>query len=131
MKLLTILFFIEIINSQYPRDLTQRQTLIPMFNKIESGHSFGHINSALKNLTNFKNRNAYSSVGEEASKWLKNEYEKRLNGLPVERRNLITIREYVHTGGFKQNSLIITFRGRSTKTVILGAHFDRFNISNK
>jgi bacterial leucyl aminopeptidase len=118
-------FLILIFTQEYPRNMTQFLTIKPMFDKIQN-HSLSHLLSATKYLSeNFVSRSAYNESGVIASKWLLGEYLKRLNGIEPNRRSLFELQEFSHPN-FEQKSLIIKMKGRSPKTVILGAHFDSF-----
>jgi len=110
------------IEQDLPQKPTQQTTVKPLVQVIEQ-QSFERLMAVDRHLSSYPTRHATSDSGVQAVNWIKGEYEKVIQALPDSRRQLFSVKLFPHTG-WKQPSLIVTMKGRTSEIVILGGHID-------
>jgi len=106
---------------ELPPRPTQQTTVKPLVAIIES-QSFDRLVATDKHLSSYRTRHATSDTGVEAVTWIKGEYDKIIASLPDSRKALFTTKFFPHT--WKQPSLIVQMKGKTSELVILGGHID-------
>lgn len=95
------------------------KALLPKLNQTQ-------IQTSLTTFSNFHNRYYNADYGVESSTWLLQQVKAAASASGA--RN-VSVEAFAHS--FKQPSIIATIRGKSTKTIVVGAHQDSINIFDR
>lgn len=107
----------------FPDKPTQQAIVRPLIDKVEA-ESEKQITQTITHLsTQYKTRHCNSNEGVAAALWLKEQYEKIISQLPEQRRSLFNVTLVSHSR-FKQQSIIVTMKGKSDEIIVMGAHED-------
>ncbi|KAH8887600.1 transferrin receptor [Thozetella sp. PMI_491] len=105
----------------YPSSVAQTaavKALIPSLNK-------SNLQTALTTFSNFFNRYYRSTYGAQSSVWLQGQIQSIIDASGA---SGVTVKPFAHS--WNQSSLIATIPGKSSKTIVLGAHQDSININD-
>lgn len=119
----------ELLNSQFGAQLlaenhifadysiTQENIVRPLINEVKADNILANITK----LSTFKNRYYKGEFGKQSAEWIKNTWSDL-----VKNRTDATV-EYFNHSAWDQPSVILTLKGRSDDTIILGGHQDSIN----
>ncbi|KAH7085201.1 hypothetical protein BKA63DRAFT_528961 [Paraphoma chrysanthemicola] len=100
----------------YPTDLTQGETV----NHLQTFLDSRNLRRNLDMFTSFNNRYYQSNSGNMSAEWLFGQVKGYVEaGSPIE----VSIFQHA----YRQSSIIATIPGKSTKTIVVGAHMDSIN----
>ncbi|EPS42889.1 hypothetical protein H072_3172 [Dactylellina haptotyla CBS 200.50] len=109
----------------FPADITQQGAVKPLLTKL----SADNMNKNLQKYTSFNNRYYKSATGKEASEWLLSQVHGIISGAGGNStRVAASVDPFPHS--WLQSSIIATIPGKSSKTIIVGAHLDSINLRN-
>ncbi|KAF1970454.1 transferrin receptor [Bimuria novae-zelandiae CBS 107.79] len=100
----------------YPSTLTQGTSVRALNAKLSSAN----IQSNLQTFSTYNNRYYRATTGKQSSDWLLSKVQ---SYIPAGSK--ATVKAYTHS--WTQNSIIATIPGKSTKTIVVGAHLDSVN----
>ncbi|KAJ4294640.1 hypothetical protein N0V90_008331 [Kalmusia sp. IMI 367209] len=100
----------------YPSTLTQSTSVKALTAKLTSAN----IQSNLQTFSTYNNRYYRATTGKQASDWLLSKVQ---SYIPT--GSVASAKAYTHS--WTQNSIIATIPGKSTKTIVVGAHLDSIN----
>ncbi|KAF5013239.1 hypothetical protein FDECE_753 [Fusarium decemcellulare] len=84
------------------------------------------LRSALTTFSNFHNRYYTSTYGEQSAQWLLGQVQSVISASGAANASVKTF-----THSWRQPSIIATIPGKSAKTIVVGAHQDSVNLSNR
>jgi bacterial leucyl aminopeptidase len=105
----------------FPPNITHNHTVTTLTKNLKKENM--HTN--LAKFSSFHTRYYKSSYGVESSKWLLSKVNSTLNETGALDSG-VTAKFFEHPWG--QNSIIVTIPGKSTKTIVVGAHQDSINL---
>ena len=107
---------------KYPTQMMHTKPVKALLPKLNQAQ----IKSALTTFSNFHNRYYNSAYGQESSQWLLTQVKAAVTASGA--RN-VSVETFAHS--FKQPSIIATIRGKSAKTIVVGAHQDSINLFDR
>lgn len=105
----------------YPEKPVHNKTLAPAMKSLSKKNMRKH----LENFTSFYTRYYKSPYGAESSAWLFDQVNTTINASGAAKHGAF-VKVFSHPWG--QNSVIATIPGKSSKTVVVGAHQDSINL---
>ena len=102
----------------FPSAISQKASVTPLLSKL----SVANMKSGLTTFSNFQNRYYKSTYGKQSSDWLLAQVQAVITASGA---NGASVRAFTHT--WTQNSVIATIPGKSTNTIVIGAHQDSVN----
>ena len=102
---------------KYPEDIAQNKTVSKLLKELDKDN----MKSNLEKFSGFYTRYYKSEYGKESSEWL---LEQVNNTLTAAGAGVVVAFEH----DWQQNSIIATLPGKSSKTVVIGAHQDSINL---
>ena len=105
----------------FPSSMTQSTTV----NTIIENLSTANLEKDLTKLTEFHNRYYKSTYGNQSSTWLQSRVQEVVNASGAKG---ISVSAFKHT--WTQSSIIAKIPGKSTKTIVVGAHQDSINLQD-
>ncbi|KAF3910326.1 hypothetical protein ABW21_db0208064 [Orbilia brochopaga] len=111
----------------FPADVAHKEHVNSLITKLSADHAFAN----LKTYTSFNTRYYKSDTGKQASEWLLSQVQAIIDGAAKANGKAVTasVKPFVHSG-WGQTSVIATVPGKSTKTIVVGAHLDSINLNN-
>ncbi|KAF4979795.1 hypothetical protein FZEAL_4069 [Fusarium zealandicum] len=106
----------------YPGAVAQSTAVKSLLPKL----SQTRLRSTLTTFSNFHNRYYTSSYGQQSAEWLRGQVQSIITASGAKNVNVTT---FAHS--FRQPSIIATIPGKSSKTVVVGAHQDSVNLQNR
>ncbi len=97
--------------------LTEENIVKPLINDVKADNILANITK----LSSFKNRYYKGEFGKQSAEWIKNTWSDL-----VKNRTDATV-EYFNHSAWDQPSVILTLKGRSDETIIIGGHQDSIN----
>lgn len=97
--------------------LTQESIVRPLINEVKADNILANITK----LSSFKNRYYKGEFGKQSAEWIKNTWADL-----VKNRTDATV-EYFNHSAWDQPSVILTLKGKSDETIIIGGHQDSIN----
>ncbi|KAF4555507.1 Leucine aminopeptidase 1 [Elsinoe fawcettii] len=105
----------------FPEKTSQNSSVQPLLSKLEKDNMRKH----LEKFTSFHTRYYKSDYGAQSSAWLLGQVNKTLADAGALDHGA-SVTHFEHSWG--QNSVIATIPGKSSKTVVIGAHQDSINL---
>ena len=106
---------------EYPKKPVYNDTLQPLLKHLSSDNMKDH----LKTFTNFHTRYYKSDYGVQSSAWLLGQVNNTINDAGASKYGA-KVEPFEHPWG--QSSIIATIPGKSSHTVVIGAHQDSINL---
>lgn len=106
----------------FPTSMTQRTSITPLLSKLSSAN----IQKDLTTFVSYNNRYYKSATGKSSSEWLLTRVKAVLSASGA---TGASARAFVHSS-WTQNSIIATIPGKTTNTIVIGAHLDSVNSQN-
>ncbi|KAJ4324494.1 Leucine aminopeptidase 1 [Neodidymelliopsis sp. IMI 364377] len=103
----------------FPAAVTQKTSITPLLSKL----STSNMQTRLTTFSNFQNRYYKSTYGKQSSEWLLAQVQAVISASGA---TGATARAFTHAS-WTQNSVIATIPGKSTNTIVIGAHQDSVN----
>ncbi|KAI8935489.1 hypothetical protein NX059_008059 [Plenodomus lindquistii] len=103
----------------FPTAMTQKTSVTPLLAKL----STSNMQSKLTTFSAYQNRYYKSTYGKQSSEWLLSQVQAVATASGV---SGVTVRAFSHPS-WTQNSVIATIPGKSTNTIVIGAHQDSVN----
>ncbi|KAK6344497.1 Leucine aminopeptidase 1 [Orbilia brochopaga] len=118
---------VRVAPSNFPADVAFKAQVNSIIPKL----SAENVRANLEKYTSFNNRYYKSDTGKEAAEWLKSQVDGLIKSASERsgKKVAATVKPFVHSG-WGQTSVIATIPGKSTKTIVVGAHLDSINLSN-
>ncbi|KAF1845110.1 Zn-dependent exopeptidase [Cucurbitaria berberidis CBS 394.84] len=107
------------VAATFPAAVSQKTSVTPLIAKL----STSNMQTKLTTFSNFQNRYYKSSFGKQSSEWLLSQVQAVVTASGV---SGATVRAFSHPS-WTQNSVIATIPGKSTNTIVIGAHQDSVN----
>ena len=107
----------------YPSAVAQSAAVRPLLGSL----SKSNMQSNLQTFSGYFNRYYRSTYGVQSSQWLQSRAQSVVSASGADRYGA-TVKAFTHSWG--QSSIIATIPGRSSKTVVIGAHLDSINLNN-
>ncbi|KAH6976374.1 hypothetical protein BKA56DRAFT_633602 [Ilyonectria sp. MPI-CAGE-AT-0026] len=108
--------------ASFPAAVAQTTAVNALLPKL----SQSRMQTALTGLSTFQNRYYTSTYGQQSAEWLLGQVQSIISASGASGVNVTT---FAHT--FRQPSIIATIPGKSTKTIVVGAHQDSVNLQNR
>ena len=105
----------------YPASVAQTTAVKTLLPKIDQSG----MKATLTTLSGYFNRYYKSTYGAQSSQWLQTQIQAVVTASNV---TGVTVKAFPHSWG--QNSIIASIPGKSTKTIVVGAHLDSINLAN-
>ncbi|KAF4437307.1 leucyl aminopeptidase, partial [Fusarium albosuccineum] len=106
----------------FPGAVAQTTAIMALLPKI----SQTRLRSALTTFSNFHNRYYTSTYGEQSAQWLLGLVQSVISASGAANASVKTF-----THSWRQPSIIATIPGKSARTIVVGAHQDSVNLSNR
>jgi leucyl aminopeptidase len=103
----------------FPAAMAQKTSITPLLSKL----STSNMQTRLTTFSNFQNRYYKSTYGKQSSEWLLAQVQAVISASGA---TGATARAFTHAS-WTQNSVIATIPGKSTNTIVIGAHQDSVN----
>ncbi|KAF2853195.1 Zn-dependent exopeptidase [Plenodomus tracheiphilus IPT5] len=103
----------------FPTAMTQKTSVTPLLAKL----STANMQSKLTTFSAYQNRYYKSTYGKQSSEWLLSQVQAVATASGV---SGVTVRAFSHPS-WTQNSVIASIPGKSTNTIVIGAHQDSVN----
>ncbi|XPS92192.1 Bacterial leucyl aminopeptidase [Ascochyta lentis] len=103
----------------FPTAVSQKASVSPLLSKL----STSNMKTGLTTFSNFQNRYYKSTYGKQSSEWLLAQVQAVLSASGA---SGASARAFTHAS-WTQNSVIATIPGKSTNTIVIGAHQDSVN----
>ena len=105
----------------YPKKPAYNNSLAPLLKELKKEN----MHKNLEKFTSFYTRYYKSSYGAESSAWLLSKVNETIEESGASKYG-VTVEPFEHPWG--QNSVIATIPGKSSKTIVIGAHQDSINL---
>ncbi|KAJ4361451.1 Leucine aminopeptidase 1 [Ascochyta clinopodiicola] len=102
----------------FPATVSQKANVSPLLSKL----STSNMKTGLTTFSNFQNRYYKSTYGKQSSEWLLSQVQAVISASGA---TGASARAFAHT--WTQSSVIATIPGKSTNTIVIGAHQDSVN----
>ncbi|KAJ6259490.1 hypothetical protein Dda_5127 [Drechslerella dactyloides] len=112
--------------SNFPADISHQDQVKPLLAKLSADNARAN----LEKYTSFNTRYYKSETGKQASEWLLSQVQAIISGAGKATGKAVaaSVSPFKHT--WVQSSVIATVPGKSTKTIVVGAHLDSINLRN-